>query len=81
MSERGWRQDAFSLSSEVIGSNFSAFSCHWSLVHPSGLVLDSSYIAGCMLIRKQKALGFTPSSLTDDVLCGLEHVSLPPRRS
>lgn len=58
----------------------SVFSCHWSLVHPSGLVLDSLHMPGCMLLHKQKALGCTPSSLTD-VLYGLKHVPLPPGRS
>lgn len=49
-------------------------------MHPSGLVLDSSYMPGCILTCKQKALGLTPSFLRD-VLCGFEHVSLPPGHS
>lgn len=70
MSKRGWKQGALSLQSEVMGSSFSASPRHWSLMHPSGLVLDSSYMPGCILICKQKALGLTPSFLTD-VLSGL----------
>lgn len=59
---------------------FSTFSCHWSLVHPSSLVLDSLHVSGCMLICKQNAFGFPPSSLTD-TLRSLERVPSPLRGS
>lgn len=74
--ERGWRQDSL-FQVKWLEEIFSTFSCHWSLVHPSGLVLDSLHVSGCMLICKQNALGFTPSSLTD-MWHSLEHVPLPP---
>lgn len=75
MGEQGWRQDAFFLLSEVIESIF--FCLLLPLVHPAGLVLDSPSMLGCMLMLKQKALGFSPSSLAD-VLCCLAHVPFPP---